>query len=78
MSSKYFLEFYDENIKSISAGVDGDMLTFKMNFIKDWEGSSKQVNMVSKVIPIQGTMISDDKNLKVKDAKKILTLFLNV
>jgi len=67
-------EFYDENIKNISSEVDGDMITFKMDFKKDWKGALKQVNMVSRVIPVKGTLTSRDGNLEVRDAKKILVL----
>lgn len=66
--------FFEENILSAVSGIDGNMLTFKMNFKKEWEGSLKEVNMITKVIPFKGTMEENEGRIEVRDANKIMLI----
>ena len=59
-------------ILSAETGIDGNILTFKMNFKKEWEGSLKEVNMLTRVIPAGGTIVENEGHLEVREAKKIL------
>jgi alpha-L-fucosidase 2 len=66
--------FFEENILSAETGIDGNILTFKMNFKKEWEGSLKEVNMLTRVIPAGGTIVENEGHLEVREAKTILLI----
>jgi len=68
--------FFEENIGLVETGIDGDKLLFRMNFKKEWEGSLKEVKMVTRVIPVKGRMTENEGRLEVREAKKILLITL--
>ena len=68
-------EFNTANyVDSVSITAKGEYLTYATSFKKKWKGSLKGYTVLTKIIPVNGTIKSDGKWIEVKDADEILLL----
>lgn len=68
-------EFNTENyVESVDIHADEDYLVYSTVFKKKWEGSLKGYTVVTKIIPVNGSIRSDDKWIVVEDADEIILL----
>ena len=68
-------EFNTENyVNSLDIQADGNFLTYTTEFKKKWEGSLKGYTVITKIIPVNGTISSKENWVYVEEADEIILL----
>lgn len=63
-----------EGIKSYKTSAEGNWLTYRSDFTRQWEGSLQGYEGVSKVVVRGGETVTEDNQIKIKGADEILVL----